>query len=270
MTGTSGSAQSSTRSSRPRGSRSCARRGGHRRPTPMPNGSSGRSAPSASIGFSSWANGIFDRCWRPTSSTTTASDPIVGSTSLPRKEPKTSRRYASTARSDVVTSWVARFTSTTEELSRPLRSGHPPASITPSEILEIGIGHAPGKVGLLGCSGVVLCTTIMTMRSRTQDTDSEVAPYRSARAESFTTCTTERSRASRPSRPQQLPSGVPRRSGNTGAGHSVERHSVYRLEQLPVKKARHTTRTERGYLVERAMTGAIPQPGITGEPSDAP
>jgi len=42
----------------------------------------------------------------------------------------------------------------------------------------MGIGRAPGKVGLLGCSGVVLCTTIVTMRGRTQDTNSEVAPYR--------------------------------------------------------------------------------------------
>jgi hypothetical protein len=60
--GTSDSAQSSTRYSGPRGSRSCALRGGHRRPTPMPNGSSGRSAPSASIGCSFWANGISARC----------------------------------------------------------------------------------------------------------------------------------------------------------------------------------------------------------------
>ena len=92
---------------RAEGSRSCALRGGHRRPTPMPNGSSGRSAPSASIGCSSWANGIFDRCWRPTSSTTTASDRIAGSILLRRKEPQTLRRYASTTRSDVVISWVA-------------------------------------------------------------------------------------------------------------------------------------------------------------------
>jgi hypothetical protein len=132
----------------------------------------------ASIGCSSWAHGIFDRCWRSTSSTTTASDPIAGSILLHRREPKTSRRYASTTRSDVVTSWVACFTSTTEELRKPLRSRRPPTSIKSSEILEIGIGRAAGKVGLLGCSGVVLCTTIVTMRSRTQDTNSEVAPYR--------------------------------------------------------------------------------------------
>ena len=53
------------------------------------------------------ANGISDQCWRPTSSTTTASDLIAGSILLRRKGPQTSRRYASTTRSDVVTSWVA-------------------------------------------------------------------------------------------------------------------------------------------------------------------
>ena len=60
------------------------------------------------------------------------------------------------------------------------------------------------------------------------------------------------------------------RSGNAVAGHSVERHAVYRREQLPVKKARHATGTERGYLVKGTLTGAVPQPGVTGEPSDAP
>jgi hypothetical protein len=48
----------------------------HRRRTPMPSGSSGRSAPSASIGCSSWANDIFDQCWRPTLSTTDASQVV--------------------------------------------------------------------------------------------------------------------------------------------------------------------------------------------------
>ncbi len=67
-------------------------RGGHRRPTPMPNGSSAPFAPSASIGCFFLANCIFDQCWRPTSSTTTENDPIAGSTLLRRKEPKTSRR----------------------------------------------------------------------------------------------------------------------------------------------------------------------------------
>ncbi len=54
------------------------------------------------------------------------------------------------------------------------------------------------------------------------------------------------------------------------AGHSVERHTVYRREQLPVKKARYATGTERGYLVKDTLTGAVPEPGVTGEPSDAP
>src|ERR1700692_2343188 len=66
------------------------------------------------------------------------------------------------------------------------------------------------------------------------------------------------------------PSELPRRPGNTVPGHSVERHSVNRLEQLPVKKARCATGTERGYLVKAALTSAVPQPGVTGEPSHAP
>jgi hypothetical protein len=60
------------------------------------------------------------------------------------------------------------------------------------------------------------------------------------------------------------------RPGEPVAGHSIERHSVYWLEQLPVKKARYATRAERGYLVKGTLTSAVPQPGITGEPSDAP
>ena len=43
----------------------------------------------------------------------------------------------------------------------------------------MGTRRAPGRVGLLECSEVVLCTTTLTMRGRTQDTDSEVAPYKS-------------------------------------------------------------------------------------------
>ena len=58
--------------------------------------------------------------------------------------------------------------------------------------------------------------------------------------------------------------------GNVVAGHSVERDAVYRPEQLPVEKARYATGTERGYLVKGTLTGAVPQPGVTGEPSDAP
>ena len=44
---------------------------------------------------------IFDQCRKPTSNTTTASDPIAGSTLLRRKERKMSRRSPSTTRSDV-------------------------------------------------------------------------------------------------------------------------------------------------------------------------
>jgi Integrase core domain len=33
---------------------------------------------------------------------------------------------------------------------------------------------------------------------------------------------------------------------------------VQRLEQLPIEKARYATRTERGYLVKAALTGAVP------------
>ena len=54
------------------------------------------------------------------------------------------------------------------------------------------------------------------------------------------------------------------------AGHSVERHAVYRGEQLPVEKARYATGAERGDLVKGTLTGAVPEPGVTGEPSDAP
>jgi len=67
-----------------------------------------------------------------------------------RRERKTSRRSPSTTRSDAGICWVACFTSTTEERRRPIRSGHPPASIKPSEILETRIGRAPGKIGFLG------------------------------------------------------------------------------------------------------------------------
>src|ERR1700691_2887789 len=68
----------------------------------------------------------------------------------------------------------------------------------------------------------------------------------------------------------QLPSGRPRRRMNAVASHSVERHSVYRLEQLPVEKARYAAGGERCYLAEGALTSAVPQPRVTREPSDTP
>jgi hypothetical protein len=57
---------------------------------------------------------------------------------------------------------------------------------------------------------------------------------------------------------------------NTVVSHSVERHSVYRLEKLPVKKARYAAGTKRCDLAKGTLTGLVPQPGVTGEPSKAP
>ena len=60
----------------------------------------------------------------------------------------------------------------------------------------------------------------------------------------------------------------PTDEGYTVACHSVERHPVYRSEQLPVKKSRYATGAERGYLVKDASTSAITEPGVAGEPAD--
>ena len=54
------------------------------------------------------------------------------------------------------------------------------------------------------------------------------------------------------------------------AGHPVERNAVHRGEQLPIEKARCATRAERGYLVKGTVTDAVPEPSVTGEPSNAP
>lgn len=54
------------------------------------------------------------------------------------------------------------------------------------------------------------------------------------------------------------------------AGHSVERYAVHRREQLPIQKARCATGAKRGYLVKGTLSGAVPQPGVTGKPADAP
>ena len=41
----------------------------------------------------------------------------------------------------------------------------------------MGIGRAPERSACAACSGVGLRPPIVTIRGRTQDTDSEVAPY---------------------------------------------------------------------------------------------
>jgi hypothetical protein len=69
--------------------------------------------------------------------------------------------------------------------------------------------------------------------------------------------------------PCELPSELSRRPLNTVAGHPVERHAVHRREQLPIKKARYATGAERGYLAKDTLSGAVSEPGVTGEPSDA-
>jgi hypothetical protein len=51
--------------------------------------------------------------------------------------------------------------------------------------------------------------------------------------------------------------------------HPEERNAVHGREQFPVEKTGFTTGAERCYLAKRALTSAIPQPGVTREPADA-
>src|ERR1700722_18391299 len=55
-----------------------------------------------------------------------------------------------------------------------------------------------------------------------------------------------------------------------GGGPLDRTPSVYPREQLPVKKARYAAGAERGYLVKGTLFRSVPEPGIIGEPSDAP
>ena len=54
------------------------------------------------------------------------------------------------------------------------------------------------------------------------------------------------------------------------AGHPIERHAVYRPEQLPLEKAGYAAGAERRDPVKGTLPDAVPEPGVTGEPPDAP
>jgi len=54
------------------------------------------------------------------------------------------------------------------------------------------------------------------------------------------------------------------------AGHATERHPVDRRQQLPVEEAGYAAGAERRDLAQGTLTDAVPEPGVTGEPPDAP